>query len=480
VERLRAAPGWRELPAVREGRIALVDADLSNRPGPAIAESAERMAEALRPSPGPPMTPAVRLLLLALLLLGALLLGVGVGAVPIGPLDVLDAIRGVGDPSTVTIVQNLRLPRTVLAALVGAGLAASGATFQALLRNPLAEPYILGVSGGRRWARWGRSSSASPPSPGRSRSRPSAGAIVAILLVLRIAVSVGGALDTRVLLLSGVVVGAFFNACILLALTFSDTESFRSAIFWMMGSFSGATWRASSILALYLLPALLLLLALARPLNLLSIGEETAAYLGISLERTKLLAFGTASLLAASAVAVSGVIGFVGLIVPHVIRIGWGSDYRFLIPASALLGAAFLVATDALARTAAAPNEIPIGVVTAFVGVPFFLWLLRQEGRVSGWAEVAGARRGLRFRYPEAARDAVAGVSPAAGPGLLHRPARPQRLGEVHPAPAPARHPPAARRATVVFEDALWASGRAPSSLARSASCRRGRRSPSR
>jgi iron complex transport system permease protein len=326
------------------------------------------------------LKPAVRLALLAFLLLGSLVLAVGTGAVSLGAGEILDAVRGRGDPSTVAIVQNLRMPRAVLAALVGAGLAASGATFQALLRNPLAEPYILGVSGGAAVGAVGAILLGFAAVPLAVPLAAFVGSIVAILLVLRIAVSVGSAMDTRVLLLSGVVVGAFFNACILLALTFSDTESFRSAIFWMMGSFSGATWGASMVLALYLVPALLLLLALARPLNLLSIGEETAAYLGISLERTKLLAFGTASLLAASAVAVSGVIGFVGLIVPHVIRIGWGNDYRFLIPASALLGAAFLVATDAIARTAAAPNEIPIGVVTAFLGVPFFLWLLKRRG----------------------------------------------------------------------------------------------------
>jgi iron complex transport system permease protein len=326
------------------------------------------------------VTPALRLGLLGGGLLAALVLGAAIGAVPLGPLEVLNAARGVGEPSAVAIVQSLRLPRTVLAALVGAGLAVSGATFQALLRNPLAEPYILGVSGGAAVGAVGAILLGLGTISWAIPLAAFAGAAVAILLVLRLAIGVGGTMDTRVLLLSGVVVGAFFNACILLALTFSDTESFRSAIFWMMGSFSGATWRGSGVVALYLAPALLLLLGLARALNLLSVGEETAAYLGISLERTKLLAFGAASLLAASAVAVSGVIGFVGLIVPHVIRINWGSDYRFLIPASALLGATFLVATDAIARTAAAPSEIPIGVVTAFVGVPFFLWLLRRRG----------------------------------------------------------------------------------------------------
>ncbi len=325
------------------------------------------------------MRSAVRLALLALLLVGSLVVAVGTGAVTLSAGEVLDAVRGRGDPSTVAIVQNLRMPRAVLAALVGAGLAASGATFQALLRNPLAEPYILGVSGGAAVSAVGAILLGFAAAPLAIPLAAFVGAIVAILLVLRIAVSVGSAMDTRVLLLSGVVVGAFFNACILLALTFSDTESFRSAIFWMMGSFSGATWGASAVLALYLVPALLLLLALARPLNLLSIGEETAAYLGISLERTKLLAFGTASLLAASAVAVSGVIGFVGLIVPHVARLMVGPRHVTLIPVSGLWGATFLVLADTAARTAIPSSEIPVGVVTALCGAPFFLYLLNRS-----------------------------------------------------------------------------------------------------
>lgn len=328
-----------------------------------------------------PRSPALRLALLALVLVAALLLSVRVGAVSLALGEVWDALRGVGDPTTVTIVQRLRLPRAVQAALVGAALAASGATFQALLRNPLAEPYILGVSGGAAVGAvaavvlgWATTAVLAVP------LAAFVGALLAIALVMRIAHSVGRALDTRVLLLAGVVVGAFFNACILLLLTFADVESFRSAIFWMMGSLSGASWGASGVFALYLLPGLLVLLALARPLNLLAIGEETAAYLGTSVERTKRLAYGTASLLTAAAVASSGVIGFVGLIVPHVVRIAWGGDYRFLIPASALLGAAFLVLADTLARVAAAPTELPVGVVTAFVGVPFFVWLLRRRG----------------------------------------------------------------------------------------------------
>ncbi len=326
-----------------------------------------------------PVTSTLRLAGLLLLVLLSLALGVRVGAVSLTFTEVIGAVAGGGEPSTLSIVRGLRLPRSALAGLVGAALAASGATFQALLRNPLAEPYILGVSGGAAvgavgamvlgWTMFGAIPIAA-----------FTGAIVAILLVLRIAASVGRTLDTRVLLLAGVVVGAFFNACILLALTFADTESFRSAIFWLMGSLAGATWRGCVVLGFYLVPGLAILIALSRSLNLLALGEDAAAYLGTRVERTKLIAYATASLLTAAAVAVSGVIGFVGLIIPHVIRLVWGSDYRFLIPASALLGASFLILADALARTAAAPTELPVGVVTALIGVPMFVWLLRRAG----------------------------------------------------------------------------------------------------
>lgn len=324
------------------------------------------------------MSNGAKLVLLTAALGGTLLLAVRLGAVGMSTAEVVRAIRGVGDPAAVVIVRDLRLMRAIQAALVGAGLAASGATFQALLRNPLAEPYLLGVSGGAAVG----AVLAIVLTGGSNLLVPLAafvGALVAIVVVLRIAASVGRALDTRVLLLSGVVVGAFFNAVILLTLTMADAESFRSAVFWMMGSLAGATWRGSLLLAAYLVPALLVLFALARSLNLMAIGEETAAFLGTRVERTKLLAYGIASLLAAAAVAVSGVIGFVGLVVPHVIRLLWGADYRLLIPASALLGASFLIFADALARVVAAPSELPVGVVTAFVGVPFFLWLLRRR-----------------------------------------------------------------------------------------------------
>lgn len=325
------------------------------------------------------MTLPRRLALLALAAVVTLLVSVRVGAVAVDAAALLDALRGSGDPATVAIVRELRLPRAVQAALVGAALAASGATFQALLRNPLAEPYILGVSGGAAVGAVGAIVLGLTAGAWVLPLAAFVGALGAIALVLRVAAGAGGTLDTRVLLLAGVVIGAFFNAVILLALSFADADTFRAAVFWMMGSLSGATWRGSGVLALYLLPGLVVLLALARPLNLLAIGEETAAYLGTRVEASKRVAYATASLLTAAAVAVAGIIGFVGLVVPHVIRLAWGPDHRLLIPASALAGAIFLMLADAIARTVVAPVELPLGVVTAFVGVPFFLWLLRRR-----------------------------------------------------------------------------------------------------
>ena len=324
---------------------------------------------------------ALRVAGLLLLLGAAMVLAVRLGAVSLSLREVVDGVLGRGDPTTVTIVRQLRLPRAVQAALVGAALAVSGTTFQALVRNPLAEPYLLGVSSGAAVGTvaavvLGLATAAAWVIPVAAF----AGALVAIALVFRIAYGVGRVLDTRVLLLSGVVVAAFFNALILLLLTFSDIESFRSAVFWMMGSHAGATWGNVLVLLGYVAPAAIVLAALARPLDLLALGEQTAAYLGTHVERTKLVAYALASLLAAAAVAVSGVIGFVGLVVPHIARMLWGSSHRTLLPNAALLGASFLVLADLLARLVARPVELPIGVVTAFLGVPFFVWLLRQRG----------------------------------------------------------------------------------------------------
>lgn len=353
----------------------------SARPEPAVVDPS-RAEERRFATPGRPSNGRTGAFLTLTALLAAALIGsvaFGASELPFG--TILEALVGGADATARTIVLELRLPRAALAALVGGALALTGAVFQALLRNPLAEPYILGVSGGAAVGAvalivtgWAAAAAWAIP------LGAFAGALVAIGLVFRIALGVGRALDTRVLLLAGVVVGAFFNAVILLFLTLADAETFRSAMFWLMGSLSGAGWDRVGLLALYLAPTLAALIALARPLNLLAVGEETALYLGTRVERVKRIAFVLASLAVAAGVAVAGVIGFIGLVVPHAIRLVWGSDHRLVLPASVLAGASFLLIADTLARTVAAPGELPVGVITAFVGVPVFVVLLTRSG----------------------------------------------------------------------------------------------------
>lgn len=319
------------------------------------------------------------LALLALLAL-ALVLGARFGAVELTTREVLAALMGGGEDAHRDIVLSFRLPRTVLGVFVGGGLAMAGATFQALLRNPLAEPYILGISGGASVGAvlvlaLGLAAAGSWVLP----LAAFAGAVVAIVLVFRVATASGRAMDVRVLLLAGVVIAAFFSACIALILSVSEARTIQSAVLWIMGSLAGADWREVTLAAAYTVPAALALIGLARPLNLMAVGEETAHYLGADVEGVKRLSLGLAALITAAGVAVAGVIGFVGLVVPHAVRLVVGSDHRVLLPLSFLAGAVFLTLADLVARLIMAPTEIPLGVVTAFVGVPLFLVLLRRS-----------------------------------------------------------------------------------------------------
>ena len=310
----------------------------------------------------------------------AVLLGVRFGSVPLTTEQALRALLGGGEETHRVIVLQLRLPRTLLGLLVGGGLAMAGATFQALLRNPLAEPYILGISGGASVGAvlvlaLGLVAAGSWVLP----MAAFAGAVLAIILVFQVATASGRAMDVRVLLLAGVVVAAFFSACIAFILSVSEARTVQSAVLWIMGSLAGADWREVSVAAAYTLPAAVVLLTLARPLNLMSMGEETAHYLGADVEGVKRMSLGVAALITAAGVAVAGVIGFVGLVVPHAVRLVVGSDHRSLLPLSFLAGASFLTFADLAARMLLAPTEIPIGVITAFVGVPLFLVLLRRS-----------------------------------------------------------------------------------------------------
>ncbi len=313
------------------------------------------------------------------LLAGVCLLGVAGGAVPLPPGAVLGALVGRGDPAAVAIVRDLRLPRVALAALVGAALGGSGAALQGVLRNALAEPYLLGVSGGAAVGAvvavaLGVSAPAVVP------LAAFAGAVGAAGLVLAVARAGGSASDVRLLLTAGVVVGAFANAVVMVALADAPADRVRGALWWMMGSVAGASWAQVAWLAAYGAAALAALVAWGRDVDALALGEEPAAALGVDVGRAVLRVFLAASLLAAASVAAAGLVGFVGLVVPHLARAAGARAHRALIPAAALAGAALVVAADLAARTARAPVELPLGAVTALVGVPFLLrrlWTVR-------------------------------------------------------------------------------------------------------
>lgn len=310
-------------------------------------------------------------------LLVLMVMAVAIGAVHLPAVDVWHALTGSGDRTLITIVRDLRAPRVVLAALVGAGLSMSGGALQGTMRNALAEPYLLGVSGG---AAVGAvlATAFGIGTPLIVTISAFAGAAVATILVSAIARVVGGSTDTRLLLMAGVVVGAFANAAILVALADAPPERLRGALWWMMGSAADATWMA--VLRLSIAVAVLgaLLVWWARELDVLSMGDEAAAALGVDVTRATRRIFLVASWLAAATVAAAGLVGFVGLVVPNLARALGARQHRSLLLVAAVYGAALVVAADLVARTARAPAELPLGAVTALIGVPFFLIRLRR------------------------------------------------------------------------------------------------------
>jgi iron complex transport system permease protein len=316
--------------------------------------------------------------LIVVLLLIAII-AVARGAVSVSVSAVIDALRGQGDPTVIAIVRDLRLPRVMLGALVGAGLGASGAALQGALRNALAEPYLLGVSGG---AAVGAviAFALGVTNDAMITLAAFAGGIAAVFVALGVA-RVGGRTaraDLRTLLIAGVIVGAFANAAIMVALANAAPNNIRGALWWMMGSAADATWQRVAWLAASIAVAGGALVYWAREIDVLSLGEDTAASLGVDVERAGRRAFLLAALLAAATVSAAGLIGFVGLVVPHIAR-GMGlRAHRPLILAAALIGASLVVAADLAARTVAAPTELPLGAITALLGVPFFLVQLRR------------------------------------------------------------------------------------------------------
>lgn len=314
---------------------------------------------------------------LLLLTIGALLTGLGLGAVRLAPGAVVAALF---DPSAAAgiIIRELRLPRVLLGFLVGGSLAVSGAVLQALIQNPLADPYLLGVSGGAAIA----AVLVIATGLGGAWTLPMAafaGAMLALGLVYRLSLVRGRRLDPHVLLLAGVVVSAFTSALVGAILTLSEAGQLRNAFLWMLGGLGAASWRAAGIFAAYSVLPLAVLGWHARWFDLLALGDDAARHLGVDPHRLRRIAYLATGCLTAAAVATCGMIGFVGLVVPHAIRRLWGPLHAALLPAAFLAGGAFLVFADALARSVAPPIELPVGVVTALVGVPLFAVLLRKD-----------------------------------------------------------------------------------------------------
>jgi iron complex transport system permease protein len=317
------------------------------------------------------------LAILTLALIASLVLGCAFGSVH------LDLLRAIVDPSSPdrAIFTAARLPRVLMGAVVGAVLAAVGAALQALVRNPLAEGGILGISGGGALGAivamvlFARSPAAYAIMPAAAFGA----ALLATIAVYRLAV-VDGRLEPFTLLLVGVIFNAFWGAAIMLVNSVVNFYYAHSILFWLMGSLEAPSYREVAIVAIFAAVGFAVLMAYARDMNLLSLGDESAAELGVEVEWVRRAIFFATSIMIGAAVSVSGIISFVGLIVPHVLRLALGADQRLLLPASLLGGAAFLVIADLVARVAIAPSELPVGAITALCGGPFFIYMLRRRG----------------------------------------------------------------------------------------------------
>ena len=331
---------------------------------------------------------------LAILLLAVVLLSASIGPVKIPiPVIMKMLLHNFGlynntsgwQAAQESILFQVRLPRVLGAVLVGAALSTAGVLFQGLLRNPMADPYIIGTASG---AAFGATLAMLLPLSlvfygfGLVPIAAFLGALGSVLLVYRLA-RFGGKAPIVSMLLAGFVISSFLVAIVMLLLTMSDRLGLRiqQVFSFLMGGISVTYWQQVAVLAPLVILGIIAAMFFAGHLNAFSIGEEGAAYLGIDVEREKMIILGIGSLLTACAVSLGGLIGFVGLIIPHAMRLLLGPDHRLLLPASALAGASFLVIADLLARTLLSPAEIPIGVLTALIGAPFFLYLLRRSRR---------------------------------------------------------------------------------------------------
>lgn len=281
------------------------------------------------------------------------------------------------------IIMDIRLPRVILAGLAGAALSTAGATYQGLFRNPLADPYLIGVAQG---ASLGAAAgfvlpiSASFLGVGIIPIFAFAGGLISMMIVYLLARQ-GKSLPVTTLILAGVALSALLSS-VVSYLVISSGDKMHSILFWLMGSFALSQWADVRMVFPYIFIGTGVILLYARPLNVMQLDEEQAQQLGINVESMKIILLAAATLITAAAVSFVGTIGFVGIIIPHAVRLVWGADHRFLLPLSVLCGAVFMILADLISRTIIAPTEIPVGVVTAIFGAPFFLYLLRRRKKV--------------------------------------------------------------------------------------------------
>lgn len=322
-----------------------------------------------------------------LALAAALLLSIMVGSVPITPAEIWQAIKAGGETTAGTILGSLRLPRTILIAMTGAALAGSGTAYQGLFRNPLADPYLIGVAAGAGLGAVAAMSLNWPYTTLGLLAVPLAAFAAGLLTVVIVyyLARVGKALPASNLILAGVAVSSFATALTSFLMLRADGE-LRRALAWLLGGATMSGWQPVLAMLPYWLVGLGILLTLGHALNVLQFGDEQAQQLGLPVTRVRWLVIAAASVTTAAAVSFAGIIGFVGLIVPHILRLRVGPDYRRLLPLSLVGGAALLLAADVLARVLIAPQELPVGIVTALAGAPFFLWILRRSRQASFWS----------------------------------------------------------------------------------------------
>ncbi|MBI5556768.1 MAG: iron ABC transporter permease [Deltaproteobacteria bacterium] len=319
-------------------------------------------------------------LLLGLLLAAVMLLGAAVGSSNRNPLAVFDLLGSLADGGSTrqTIIWKIRLPRVLLAAVAGATLSLGGLVFQVLLRNPLAEPYILGISGGAAVGAISGMLIGIPFFPGVTVSAFS-GSMATLGIVLLLASGARGERRDS-LLLAGVMMNAFAGALIMFLLSISQSSQLHHILFWLMGDLSMAEAGRLPLFAL-ILPCYVIIFILARPMNILLTGRETATSLGVNVRKISVILLITATLMVSLVVCLSGLVGFVGLVIPHILRLTIGSDHRLLVPAGLLGGASYLVGCDLLARALPASGELPVGIITAMIGAPLFIVLLWRSGK---------------------------------------------------------------------------------------------------